>query len=97
MSKHSLLGRTRDTRLKHRLLYRCVQVMRGQWEEMRVLRQQNEGMRSDIMEIKDMLLGAAGAEPLGPTYNMGALKPSLPALTNSSRRGLAAGRKKPLG
>ncbi|XP_076440640.1 uncharacterized protein LOC143280047 [Babylonia areolata] len=73
-------------------------VMKSQWEEMRVLRQQNEGMRTDIKEIKDMLLGGGDmtAEHQGPTYNMGALKPSLPALTKNSRR-IVPGKKKPLG
>ena len=70
--------------------------MRSQWEEMRMLRKQNDGMRTDIKEIKNLLLGEATAEPQGPTYNMGALKPSLPALTNNPRR-LLPGRKKPLG
>ena len=63
---------------------------------MRVLRQQNEGMRTDIKEIKSMLLGETTHEPLSPTYNMGALKPSLPALSNATRR-VIPGKKKPLG
>jgi hypothetical protein len=70
--------------------------MKGQWEEMRVLRQQNENMRTDIREIKDLLLADVSAEPQGPMYNMGALKPSLPALSRNSKR-IVQGKKKPLG
>ena len=72
-------------------------VMKSQWEEMRSLRHQNEGMRSDIRDIKDLLLADVNSnEHQGPMYNMGALKPSLPALSKNSKR-ILPGKKKPLG
>lgn len=61
-----------------------------------MLRQQNEGMCTDIKEIKDLLLGDVTKEHQGPMYNMGALKPSLPALSKNNRR-FIPGKKKPLG
>ncbi|KAK7501122.1 hypothetical protein BaRGS_00007607 [Batillaria attramentaria] len=90
--KEELSKATQNMRLE---VEKMREVMRSQWEEMRILRQQNEGMRTDIKEIKDMLLGG---EPSGdpPIYNMGALKPSLPALSRDTRR-IIPGKKKPLG
>lgn len=91
--KEELAKATQNMRLE---VEKMREVMRSQWEEMRVLRQQNEGMCTDIREIKDMLLGEASTVSEPPVYNMGALKPSLPALSRDTRR-IIPGKKKPLG
>ncbi|XP_059151304.1 golgin subfamily A member 6-like protein 2 [Physella acuta] len=65
------------------------EVMRKQWEEMRELRQQNEGMRSDIKEIRELLRGVQPADQSGALpgdqtpHKYG---PSLPALAGNARR-----------
>ncbi|CAL1540847.1 unnamed protein product [Lymnaea stagnalis] len=67
-------------------------VMRQQWEEMRELREQNESMRSDIKEIRELLVETHRAEKhvadaskpeVHSSYPYG---PTLPALSNKTRR-----------
>nr|KAG5709597.1 hypothetical protein BaRGS_001647 [Batillaria attramentaria] len=59
--KEELSKATQNMRLE---VEKMREVMRSQWEEMRILRQQNEGMRTDIKEIKDMLLGGEPSDVL---------------------------------
>lgn len=76
------------------------EVMQKQWREIRELRQQNEGMRSDIRDIKDMLTAevtqrqeAAQDNQMqniyghaGGPYSVKTKSPSLPSISKSTKR-----------
>ena len=65
------------------------EVMQKQWKEIRELREQNEGMRSDIREIKELLTSDLPANVYGHSqnpYTVQSPTPSLPSITRSSNR-----------
>lgn len=72
-------------------------VMKHQWDEMNAMRQQNEHMRSDLKDIKNLLrssvdLNNEKSERI-PVYGRPVFKPTLPTLTRDTKRILTGKRK----
>jgi len=69
-------------------------VMKGQWDEMKSLREQNEGMTRDIKEIKELLLTSKADSNRSQSPVFGhAFKPSLTVLKSDTKTILTGKRK----
>ncbi|KAK3091453.1 hypothetical protein FSP39_019948, partial [Pinctada imbricata] len=76
---------------------RLRDVMKNQWEEMRLMREQNDVMSKDIKDIKQMLVTSSldfGTHPPQYVHSAFAMVPHLPVLKKDTKRILPGKKKK---